>query len=53
MQEVAILDLDLSEFYEVGDLIDHHRDMRLDIEHMSYEVPTQAYLIFIVYKVGL
>lgn len=34
-EEVAILDL--SAFYEVGDLIDHHRDMRLDIEDMSYE----------------
>ncbi|KAL5564273.1 hypothetical protein UlMin_027437 [Ulmus minor] len=33
--EVAILDL--PDFYEVEDLIDHHSDMRLDIEDMSYE----------------
>ncbi|PPS16430.1 hypothetical protein GOBAR_AA04132 [Gossypium barbadense] len=30
--------LEFPEFYEeVGNLIDHHRDMRLDIEDMSYE----------------
>ncbi|TYJ01666.1 hypothetical protein E1A91_A13G170000v1 [Gossypium mustelinum] len=29
--------LELPEFYEVGNFIDHHRDMRLDIEDMSYE----------------
>lgn len=34
-QEVAMLEF--SDFYEVGNL-DYHRDMRLDIEDMSYEV---------------
>ncbi|XP_040986558.1 probable E3 ubiquitin-protein ligase ZFP1 isoform X1 [Juglans microcarpa x Juglans regia] len=34
-EETAILDM--PDFYEVGNLMDHHRDMRLDIEHMSYE----------------
>ncbi|XP_044479246.1 probable E3 ubiquitin-protein ligase ZFP1 [Mangifera indica] len=29
--------LEMPDFYEVGNLIDHHRDMRLDIEDMSYE----------------
>lgn len=33
--ETAILEM--PEFYQVGNLIDHHREMRLDIEHMSYE----------------
>ncbi|KAA8526794.1 hypothetical protein F0562_008977 [Nyssa sinensis] len=33
--EVAILEI--SGYYEVGNSIDHHRDMRLDIDHMSYE----------------
>ncbi|XP_059443936.1 probable E3 ubiquitin-protein ligase ZFP1 isoform X2 [Corylus avellana] len=33
--ETAILDM--PEFYQVGNLMDHHRDMRLDIEDMSYE----------------
>ncbi|KAF5460950.1 hypothetical protein F2P56_020782 [Juglans regia] len=33
--ETAILDI--PEIYQVGSLMDHHRDMRLDIEHMSYE----------------
>ncbi|KAJ7981792.1 RING/U-box superfamily protein [Quillaja saponaria] len=33
--EVAILEM--PDFYEVGNLVDHHRDMRLDIEDMSYE----------------
>lgn len=27
-------------YHEGGDAIDHHRDMRLDIDHMSYEVIT-------------
>ena len=31
--------LEFPEFYEeVGNFVDHHRDMRLDIEDMSYEV---------------
>lgn len=34
-QEVAIIDY--GEAYGVGNY-DHHRDMRLDIEDMSYEV---------------
>ncbi|KAJ4726389.1 putative Ring finger protein [Melia azedarach] len=29
--------LEIPEFYEVGNYVDHHRDMRLDIEDMSYE----------------
>ncbi|PON92786.1 43kDa postsynaptic protein [Trema orientale] len=33
--EVAILEI--PDFYEVGDFPDHHSDMRLDIEDMSYE----------------
>ncbi|KAJ7948706.1 RING/U-box superfamily protein [Quillaja saponaria] len=33
--EVAILEM--PDFYEVGNFVDHHRDMRLDIEDMSYE----------------
>ncbi|KAF9608717.1 hypothetical protein IFM89_010849 [Coptis chinensis] len=33
--EVAILEI--PGFYEVGNLIDRHRDMRLDIDDMSYE----------------
>ncbi|KAK9269127.1 hypothetical protein L1049_000896 [Liquidambar formosana] len=33
--EVAMLEL--PDYYEVGNSIDHHRDMRLDIDLMSYE----------------
>ncbi|GAV64031.1 zf-RING_2 domain-containing protein [Cephalotus follicularis] len=33
--EVAMLEM--PDFYELGNLFDHHRDMRLDIEDMSYE----------------
>ncbi|KAM7250738.1 hypothetical protein ACFE04_022621 [Oxalis oulophora] len=33
--EVAMLEI--SQYYEMRNSIDHHRDMRLDIEHMSYE----------------
>ncbi|KAA0059006.1 hypothetical protein IC582_016642 [Cucumis melo] len=33
--EVALLEI--PDLYEVGNLVDHHRDMRLDIEDMSYE----------------
>nr|GLL16501.1 uncharacterized protein LOC109163656 isoform X1 [Ipomoea trifida] len=32
---VAILEI--PDYNEVGDSIDQHRDMRLDIDHMSYE----------------
>ncbi|KAL5698002.1 RING-type E3 ubiquitin transferase [Ranunculus cassubicifolius] len=35
MQEVAILEF--PGFYEVGSSTDRHRDMRLDIDDMSYE----------------
>jgi len=30
--------MDISGFYGVGNVIDQHRDMRLDIDEMSYEV---------------
>ncbi|XP_075092036.1 putative E3 ubiquitin-protein ligase ZFP1 isoform X1 [Nicotiana tabacum] len=33
--EVAMLDV--PGYHEVGDAVDQHRDMRLDIDHMSYE----------------
>ncbi|CAA3020929.1 probable E3 ubiquitin- ligase HIP1 [Olea europaea subsp. europaea] len=33
--EVAILEI--PGYNEAGDSVDHHRDMRLDIDHMSYE----------------
>ncbi|KAK4398344.1 putative E3 ubiquitin-protein ligase ZFP1 [Sesamum angolense] len=33
--EVAILEI--PRYHEAGDSIDQHRDMRLDIDHMSYE----------------
>lgn len=33
--EVAMLEF--SGYHEVGDTIDRHRDLRLDIDHMSYE----------------
>lgn len=33
--EVAMLEI--PGFYEVGNYVDHHREMRLDIEDMSYE----------------
>ncbi|KAL0306551.1 UNVERIFIED_CONTAM: putative E3 ubiquitin-protein ligase ZFP1 [Sesamum radiatum] len=33
--EVAILEI--PHYHEAGDSIDQHRDMRLDIDHMSYE----------------
>ena len=35
MQDVTIFDM--PDFYEVGNFVDRHRDMRLDIEDMSYE----------------
>ncbi|KAE8703281.1 hypothetical protein F3Y22_tig00110472pilonHSYRG00205 [Hibiscus syriacus] len=38
LPHLRVLPPDFPEFYEeVGNLIDHHRDMRLDIEEMSYE----------------
>lgn len=30
--------MDYSGYYGVGNFIDQHRDMRLDIDDMSYEV---------------
>lgn len=44
MQDVALLD-------EVG-LVDHHRDMRLDIEDMSYEASSQTLLVSFSYQYG-
>ncbi|KAK3036305.1 hypothetical protein RJ639_031277 [Escallonia herrerae] len=35
LRGVAILEF--SNYHGLGDPIDHHRDMRLDIDHMSYE----------------
>ncbi|KAM7503962.1 hypothetical protein LguiB_002866 [Lonicera macranthoides] len=37
LPEDGVAILDISGYHEVGDSIDHHRDMRLDIDHMSYE----------------
>lgn len=36
MKGVAMLDV--SGYHEVNNPIDQHRDMRLDVDHMSYEV---------------
>lgn len=36
LQEVAMLEI--SGYYEVGNSVDHNRNMRLDVDHMSYEV---------------
>lgn len=30
--------LELPDYYEIENYVDHHSDMRLDIEDMSYEV---------------
>lgn len=30
--------LEIPGYHEARDTIDHHRDMRLDTDHMSYEV---------------
>lgn len=37
LPEDGVAILDVSEYHEVGHSVDHHRDMRLDIDHMSYE----------------
>lgn len=37
LPEDGVAILDISGYHEVGHSIDHHRDMRLDIDHMSYE----------------
>lgn len=36
VQGVAVLEL--PDYYEIENYVDHHSDMRLDIEDMSYEV---------------
>ncbi|KAE8674462.1 UDP-Glycosyltransferase superfamily protein [Hibiscus syriacus] len=36
-ERVGVAVLEFPEFYEVSNVIDHYRDMRLDIEDMSYE----------------
>ncbi|CAK9182963.1 unnamed protein product [Ilex paraguariensis] len=38
LPEDGVAMLDVPSYHEVRDFIDHHRDMRLDIDHMSYEV---------------
>lgn len=48
MQEVAILDL--PDYYRVGNHVDHHRDMRMDIEDMSYEVSAQIVGIVLAWQ---
>ncbi|OIT00360.1 PREDICTED: uncharacterized protein LOC109228891 [Nicotiana attenuata] len=35
--ENGVAMLDVPGYHEVGDAVDQHRDMRLDIDHMSYE----------------
>ncbi|KAI3716237.1 hypothetical protein L6452_23439 [Arctium lappa] len=37
LPEDGVAILDISGYHEVGHSVDHHRDMRLDIDHMSYE----------------
>nr|GEX48897.1 hypothetical protein [Tanacetum cinerariifolium] len=37
LPEDGVAILDISGFHEVRHSVDHHRDMRLDIDHMSYE----------------
>ncbi|XP_019167952.1 PREDICTED: uncharacterized protein LOC109163656 isoform X1 [Ipomoea nil] len=37
LPEDGVAILEIPEYNEVGDSIDQHRDMRLDIDHMSYE----------------
>ncbi|KAI3702814.1 hypothetical protein L6452_28566 [Arctium lappa] len=37
LPEDGVAILDISDYHEVGHLVDHHNDMRLDIDHMSYE----------------
>lgn len=42
--------LDQSVFYGMADIHDRHRDMRLDIDNMSYEV-TRKILIFALFLI--
>lgn len=37
--------LEIPGYNEAGDSIDRHWDMRLDIDHMSYEVTEEVTLI--------
>ncbi|KAK9078218.1 hypothetical protein SSX86_002275 [Deinandra increscens subsp. villosa] len=37
LPEDGVAILDISGYHEAGRLVDHHSDMRLDIDHMSYE----------------
>ncbi|WOG98613.1 hypothetical protein DCAR_0417957 [Daucus carota subsp. sativus] len=37
LPEDGVALLELSDYHEMGDFADNHRDMRLDIDHMSYE----------------
>ncbi|KAK1405110.1 E3 ubiquitin-protein ligase mbr1 [Heracleum sosnowskyi] len=37
LPEDGVALLEFTEYHEVGDSVDNHRDMRLDIDHMSYE----------------
>ncbi|KAI3712090.1 hypothetical protein L1987_70639 [Smallanthus sonchifolius] len=37
LPEDGVAILDISGYHEVGHSVDQHRDMRLDIDHMSYE----------------
>ncbi|KAJ9551440.1 hypothetical protein OSB04_015485 [Centaurea solstitialis] len=37
LPEDGVAILDIPDYHEVGPLVDHHNDMRLDIDHMSYE----------------
>lgn len=37
--------LDQSVFFGVADVHDRHRDMRLDVDNMSYEVKSMAWFL--------
>ncbi|MFS7980417.1 putative transcription factor C2H2 family [Helianthus anomalus] len=37
LPEDGVAILDISGYHEAGHSVDHHRDLRLDIDHMSYE----------------
>lgn len=45
--------LDQSMFFGVADIHDRHRDMRLDVDNMSYEVNIQKIDIYPVYPLIL
>lgn len=50
-QDVMILDQSM--FFGVADIHDRHRDMRLDVDNMSYEVNVQKIDIYSVYPLIL